>query len=209
MEKQELKPFQFIEPGAIDQWTRVSQRIGLAGAILRDAAFGLTQLAESADDFFRGGFPIQAPYFPSESISLPWHAEYWSITDGRTFKPRPIAEEVTRIAAQLGEINPNTDSPALSAATYDPKNPEKSYMQGIAVETMLLVDGGLSHVLQAKLVEAIPWITAAHQRIIDCTCQAYRILNPSLADLLNFISDAKNDARFHGATPRVDSRDRT
>jgi hypothetical protein len=62
MEKQELKLFQFIKPGAMNKWTRVSQRIGLAGAILRDAAFGLTQLAESADDFFRGGFPIEAPF---------------------------------------------------------------------------------------------------------------------------------------------------
>jgi hypothetical protein len=202
MEKQELKLFQFIEPGAPDQWTLVSQRIGLAGAILRDAAFGLTELAQSADDFFRGGFPIQAPYFPDESILLPWHVEYWSTTDDRNFKPRPIAEEVTRIAAQLGEINPNTDSPALWGATRDPKNPEKSYMQGIAVETMLLVDGGLSHVLEARLVEAIPWITAAHQRIIDCTCQAYRILNPSLADWPDFIFDAENDASFHGASPK-------
>jgi hypothetical protein len=128
---------------------------------------------------------------------LPWHVDYWSTTDGRTFKPRPITEEVTRIAAQLGKINPNTDSPALWGGTHDPKNPEKSYMQWIAVETMLLVDGGLSHVLEARLVEAIPWITAAHQRIIDCTCQAFRILNPSLADRPDFISDAKNDASYH------------
>jgi hypothetical protein len=202
MEKQELKLFQFIEPGAMNKWTRVSQSIGLAGAILRGAAFGLTQLAESADDFFRGGFPIDAPYFLIESILLPWHVEYWSTTDGRTFKPRPITEEVTRIAAQLGKINPNTDSPALWGGTHDPKNPEKSYMQWIAVETMLLVDGGLSHVLEARLVEAIPWITAAHQRIIDCTCQAFRILNPSLADRPDFISDAKNDPSYHGAGPK-------
>ena len=78
---------------------------------------------------------------------------------------------------------------------HDPKNPEKAYLQGLAVETMLLADGGLSRVLEAKMVEAIPWITAAHQRIIDCTCQAYRILEASLPDRPNFISDAKNDAK--------------
>jgi hypothetical protein len=169
---------------------------------LRDAAFGLTKLAESADEFFRGSFPIQAPYLPNESIPLPWSVEYWSSTDGRTFKPLPIASEVIRIAAQLGEINPNIDSPTLFAAAHDPKNPEKSCMQGLAVETMLLVDGGLGRVLEARLVEAIPWITAAHQRIIDCTCQAHEILSPWLGDPRDFISGAKNDARLHGASPK-------
>jgi hypothetical protein len=181
MKKQERELFQFIEPGALNKWPPILERIGLAEPILRGAAFGLTQLAESADDFFRGSFPIQAPYSPNDSIPLPWYDEYWSSTDGRTLKPLPIAEEIIRIAAHLGEINPDIDSPTLLAGGREP-NLEKSYMQALAVETMLLVDGGLGQLLEARLVEAIPWITAAHQRIMDCSSHAHEILSPWLGN---------------------------
>ena len=88
------------------------------------------------------------------------------------------------------------------AGVSDTVNPEKSYMQGLAVETMLLADGCLSLLAEAKLVEAIPWLIAAHQRTIDCTCQAHQILNPSLADVLDICADAANEPIGREAQPR-------
>ena len=175
-----MRAFKIIEPGELNLWIQISERIGVAaGPILKNAAFELAILADSAADFFRGLFPSQAPYFPEEYIFLPWHDEYWASTDGVRFTPSSIGDEAGSIADRLGKIDPNAASPALFGQALDPAWREKSYMQGLAVETMLLSDGGLSLLIKANLVEAIPWLIAAHQRIIDCTCQAHRILYPT------------------------------
>jgi hypothetical protein len=71
----------------------------LRGAIFGNAVFQMTNFAESAGDFSTGNFPVQAPYFPTESVLLPWHDEYWSSTDARTFTFSSIAEKADRIAA--------------------------------------------------------------------------------------------------------------
>jgi hypothetical protein len=99
MKEQCMRMFKVIAPGNSNQWIPISRRIGVAGAILGNAAFQMTNVAESAGDFFTRNFPIQAPYFPTESVLLPWHDEYWSSTDGMTFTSSSIAEEADRIAA--------------------------------------------------------------------------------------------------------------
>jgi len=43
-----MRMFKVVAPGNSNQWIPLSTRIGVAGAILRDAAFQMTNVAESA-----------------------------------------------------------------------------------------------------------------------------------------------------------------
>jgi len=59
MKEQRMRMFKVIVPANSNQWIPISRRIGVAGAILGNAAFQMTNVAESAGDFFTGIFPIQ------------------------------------------------------------------------------------------------------------------------------------------------------
>ena len=43
-----MRMLKVVAPGNSNQWIPLSTRIGVAGAILRDAAFQMTNVAESA-----------------------------------------------------------------------------------------------------------------------------------------------------------------
>jgi hypothetical protein len=166
--------FKFIEPGQLNSWHQISSRFGISGARLKDAAFEMVKLAESASEFFRGSYPT-SPYFPDELIFLPWHDEYHT-THNDGWATRAIAGDVARVAAQLGEVDPSWDYPT----TYDSKTlcaSKKTVLQGLAVETMLLADGCVNLLLQAKVAAALHWSGAAYRRIVDCARQAQDILD--------------------------------
>jgi hypothetical protein len=150
----------------------------LMGSSLNVTAFDAVNLAESASNFFCGYFPV-TPYFPDEFILLPWHDEYHTTkVDGTIMRRGSIATAVARVAAQLDRAHPSAGfeewsityhSAALAASN-------RTILQGLAVETMLLADGCIKRLVQANLLGAVPCLTAAYRRIMDCTRQAQDII---------------------------------
>lgn len=151
-------------------WSEISPKFGATGSRLKSAAFEAAELARSARDFFTGWFPRTA-YFADQLIALPWCDEYGNAD--------AIAAAVRRVAGELGRVDPSEcprtyDSEILCAS-------DKTVLQGLAVETMLLADGCINLLVEAKVVAALPWLCAAYQRIIDCSRQAQAIVESPYA----------------------------
>jgi hypothetical protein len=168
--------FKFFQPDQLNNWHQISSSFSIFGPHLKDAAFGIVNLAESASDFFRGSYP-STPYFPDDYIRLPWHNEYHTTDDaGGIRRSGSIVDEVARVAAELGEVDPSEYCPS----TYDSRvicASNKTVLLGLAVETMLLADGCVNLLMQAKVASAFPWSSAAYRRIMDCARQAQEIVD--------------------------------
>ena len=168
--------FKHITAGYND-WTQISPRFGaVSGPGLRNAAFDAVCLARSGREFFAGSFP-SIVYFPDDCEMLPWQDEY-HVIEGTSCKYRRdrIAQDVTRIATELVPVNPFENM----RKTYWSRSlcgSDKTILQGLAVETMLLADGCINLLLEAKAVAALPWLCAAYKGIIDCVRQAQLIVD--------------------------------
>jgi len=174
--------FRFLKPGEINQWPGDFENLCFGRPELKNVVFSALSLADSAGGFFRGVYPIQSPSFWwGESISLPWQDEYWKVLDdGKTWEQVTIGKEVNRIAHSLNmtAIDNGMDRP-WEQATFlsgDLCQSDKLTMQGLAVEAMLAVDGFLLCISKGEFVESMPWLVSANTNIIQCTCQAQKIL---------------------------------
>jgi len=49
-------------------------------------------------------------------------------------------------------------------------------LQGLAVEMMLLSDACIKQLVQGNLLAAVPWLTAAYRRVMDCTRLAQDVI---------------------------------
>jgi hypothetical protein len=169
--------FSFIKPSELNNWTRVSLSFHDMGSSLRETAFEAVSLAESASEFFCGYYP-DTPYFPVEYDLLPWHDEYRVTHDGTSSRRASITREVARVAAQLDSVYPSA-SLAEEPVTYYSRalcESNRTILQGLAVETMLLADGCVKRLVQSNLLAALPWLIGAYHRLMDCTRQAREII---------------------------------
>lgn len=174
--------FHFIKPGEQNDHIQLAEALNAGRFGTEGAIFDAVALADSAGLFFRGSFPMEAPHFAwGALLNLPWHSEYWTVsTDGQSFRPNPIGEEVLRIAEELKNVaaSPDDHNP-WQQLTYHSELLSKSnklLMQGLATEVLLSVDGFLCHLSGGFLSEALPWFAAAYKNIIECTCHAQQIL---------------------------------
>ncbi len=170
--------FQWITPGDANG---VAKAVSAEQSAVSDAVFDAISLADSAAAFFRGVFPVETPHFWwGESIPLPWHEEYWDLPGDGTSIPRSIGREAASIAETLAEsATGETNHQPWPQATYMSEvlsKTDKLMMQGLAVETMLSVDGFLNLVSKGSAAESLVWLSAAYKNIVECTCLAQRIL---------------------------------
>ena len=180
--------FHLIEPGGRIDKLQLAKSLDADRFGIRDAIFDALDLADSAAAFFRGLFPVESPHFWwGEAIALPWHADYCakSDDDNDSVHPLSIRDESMGIARELFDV---ADSEMYTGpwphVTYESEKLTKSdrlKMQGLAVEAMLCVDGFLRHVSAGFIAESVSWLTAAYTNIIECTSQAYRILDSERA----------------------------
>ena len=161
---------------------------------MRDVAYEIVNLAESGCAFFRGHYPA-TPYFPDDFIFLPWHDDYRMTVDGNTYRRVLIASDVARVAAQLHRAHPSStfekwpitlNSPTLMSSS-------RTILQGLAVEVMYLADACIKRLTRGNMHAAVPWLTTAYQRIVDCARQAQDIIE---------LSSGSGDPDAHGIIPQ-------
>jgi hypothetical protein len=169
--------FSFIKPGELNNWTRISLSFHDMRSSLRDTTFEAVMLADAASEFFCGYFP-GILYFPVDYDLLPWHDEYHVTHDGTSSRRGSITREVARVAAQLDSVNPSASLAEEPVTYYSPAlcASNRTILQGLAVETMLLADGCVKRLVQSNLLAAVPWLIGAYHRLMDCTGQAQRII---------------------------------
>lgn len=178
---QEHCEFRFLDGNVVNDWHVAAERVGADTPVLRDVVFDAVALADSAGLFFRGYYPIEAPYFSwGEMIPLAWKEEYWQESgDGKSIATRAIGVEVAQVLAVLAGSLSERPEPRAVACTYHSKelcSSPKSKMQGLAVETMWSVDQCLQQMLGASLPAAMRSLSLAYQNLFECTCQAQLIL---------------------------------
>jgi hypothetical protein len=158
-----------------DNWIEIAPRFGVTGSSLKDTAFEAVGLVDCARYFFAGWIPRDT-YFADEFKPLPWCDEFATV-HGSFWIDRTdlFAAAVSRVAVELGPVDP-----CSSPNVYDSDASEKTVLQGLAVETMLLADGCINLLLEAKVVAALPWLCAAYQRIMDCARNARDIVDYSI-----------------------------
>lgn len=166
----------FLDPDQLYDQHRITSTFDITRKSLRDAAFDMVVLADAASDFFRG--------FSDGFIVLAWYDEYHTRhDDGTITRSRSIVEEVAQIAAVLGKVNPADACPTFNSKILCAS--DKSIIQGLAVETMLLADGCINLLVKAKVVAALAWLNAAYQRIMECTHASQEIVSRTRMRRLN------------------------
>lgn len=174
--------FQFIQPGEIADWPGKYPTLFVDQAELEDTVFSAVNLAQSADAFFSGIYPVQSPQFWwGDGVELPWYKDYWIPAGADNgLSPRPIRKEVEEIASLLrASVDHSSSGDPWSQASFLTEafmNSDKLMMQGLAVEAMLAVDRFLSCISKKEFIDAMRWLTVAHVSIIECVVQAQKIL---------------------------------
>lgn len=155
---------------------RVHAHNELLGGLVHD----LLELARSAALFFRGFYPIEAPYFWwGEALRLPWADEYSAAGDDETLTPLPIRRDVSKMLRALGASLDALHGGAGCGQTYLDGAlcaTPKLKVQGLAVETMWAVDRCLDQLAQANAPVAMHFLARAYQNLFECTCQAQLLL---------------------------------
>lgn len=176
--------FRFLKLDNSSKWPKDYQSLFGASDDLKHTIFGAINLAESAELFFRGLYPIETATFPwGKALELPWHSQYWKlnkIDTGEELTPNNIEGEIKKIVIELSYLQSHADSDEKYALkTYASRaltSTDQLIMQGLAVETMLGVDNFLSCLNDKKIIQSLPWLTFAHSMISECCCHAQSIL---------------------------------
>lgn len=180
--------FKFIHPGEISPKPHALAALFHNRSELAIAVGSAENLAVSASAFFRGAYPIQAPWFWwGESIRLPWFEEYWKVSDdGKSMMLVPIQDEVEQIARSLTALaKKRGEEKPWDQMTYSSRSlctSAKLKIQGLAVEAMLAAEGFLSCISKKEFIESMPWLVSANTNIFECCCQAQYLLGLSISE---------------------------
>lgn len=155
--------------------------LGADTPILQDLVSSLCSLADSAGVFFRGVYPLEAPFlYWGDGVNLPWVDKYFRPTsDAGYMEPLPIDLEVARVLRTLEEHLTVDPADRQFACTYESERlsaTPKLKIQGLAVEVMWSVDQCLCAIDAENLPVAMCHLNLAYMNLFECTCQAQILL---------------------------------
>ena len=161
--------FKFIRPGPHNRRNLAFEfAAGRASKAPTTTLLALS-MADSAANHFCG---LADSQFNEGARPLPWLSDYWIESAESLRQEKSFDSEVEAIFVELNRAaQENEFTEPWTGVTFLCEKllaSQKLTMQGLAVETMLAVDGLLNHMQQGDLPTALEWLFAANDNFIQC-----------------------------------------
>lgn len=141
----------------------------------------IESLAEAAQLFFRGLYPVESPYLAWGEVKvLPWSDAY-SRSEDEAAPPISISTELDRIAHELLQAASGPGRPSMLTYMCASLSTTQLKTQGLAVELLLTLDDLINHLDRAQYLEAVLLMSESHKYVSEMTIQAERLLAPTMA----------------------------
>lgn len=141
----------------------------------------IESLAEAAQLFFRGLYPVESPYLAWGEVKvLPWSDAY-SRSEDEAAPPISISTELDRIAHELLQAASGPGRPSMLTYMCASLTTTQLKTQGLAVELLLTLDDLINHLDRAQYLEAVLLMSESHKYVSEMTIQAERLLAPTMA----------------------------
>ena len=141
----------------------------------------LDDLINAALDLFCGYVATHSPYAPDESSRLPWGDEYHiQYPNVRGIYRQVSLEEMKHFAAKL-DVEEADGTPAFGNTYLQPEwfDSTRFVIQGLAVETLLVLDHYVKALLESRLADALDWFAAANSNLMDAFAEARELIQSS------------------------------
>lgn len=134
----------------------------------------LDNLLDAALDLFCGYSATHSPYAPDESNKLSWGDEYHvQYTNSRGIYRQVSLEEMKHFASKL-DVEEADGTPAFGVTYLYPEwfDSTRFIIQGLAVETLLILDRCITALLEGRPIDALDWFAAANSNLMDAFSEA-------------------------------------
>ena len=173
--------FHYVEPGKIVSAADMARKLGVElTPPYMSAISQALDLADSAQEFFCGVFPLQSPSrLWGDGCWLPWATDYFPWVASPASRERQIRAEVEHIAASLAPVSDDADPSFWWPPSYfwsSVPDTDKGLLQGVAVDTLLAAEQYFRVLRKIGPSEAASWMSPIYVGIIECTTLAHTTL---------------------------------